>query len=96
MVNLSVLYPPSPGRFPGVSVASQVVLDHLQEYAETKRIFVAGQSAGAWLTLMLAFDTHYLRDAGVDLNRIAGFVSDSSQITTHFSVLRERGCLYLL
>jgi hypothetical protein len=67
------------------------VLDHLQEYAEAKLIFVAGQSAGAWLTLMLAFDTHYLRDAGVDLNRIAGFVSDSSQITTHFSVLRERG-----
>ncbi|MBE6404126.1 MAG: helix-turn-helix transcriptional regulator [Lentisphaerae bacterium] len=32
MVNLSVLYPPMPGRFPGVSVASQVVLDHLQEY----------------------------------------------------------------
>lgn len=73
------------------ALAVRWVLDHLQEYAETKRILVAGQSAGAWLTLMLAFDTHYLCDAGVDLNRIAGFVSDSSQITTHFSVLRERG-----
>ena len=48
------------------------------------------------MTLMLAFDEHYLEDAGVERTAIAGFVSDSSQITTHFGILKERGMDYRL
>lgn len=73
------------------ALAVKWLTDHLREYTEYRRLFVSGQSAGAWLTLMLAFDEHYLEDAGVDRSEIAGFVSDSSQITTHFRVLKERG-----
>lgn len=67
------------------------VLDHIGEYANPKRIYVSGSSAGAYITLMLAFDTHYFDDVGVDRNQITGYISDSAQITTHFNVLRERG-----
>ena len=45
------------------------ILDHLGEYTKTKRVFVSGQSAGAWLTLMLALNDHYLADAGVAKKR---------------------------
>lgn len=72
------------------------LLDNLKKYTDCERIYVSGQSAGAWLTLMLAFDEHYLRDAGVNREKIAGFISDSAQITSHFSVLRERGVDYRL
>lgn len=78
------------------ALAVKWILDHLREYTDFERLFVSGQSAGAWLTLMLAFDEHYLRDAGVERSDIAGFISDSSQITTHFSILRERGVDYRL
>lgn len=73
------------------SLAVKWILDHLCEYTRYERIFVSGQSAGAWLTLMLAYDEHYLNDAGVDCSRIAGFISDSAQITSHFRILKERG-----
>ena len=72
------------------------VMDNLGQYTDCRQIYVCGQSAGAWLTLMLAFDEHYLHNAGVDREKIAGFISDSAQITSHFSVLRERGTDYRL
>lgn len=72
------------------------LLDNLKQYTSFERFFISGQSAGAWLTLMLALDKHYLMDAGVDFDTIAGFISDSAQITTHFSVLSERGVDYRL
>ncbi len=46
--------------------------------------------AGAWITLMLAMDPSRLEKAGADRKEIAGYISDSAQITTHFNVLRER------
>lgn len=78
------------------ALAVKWIVDHMREYTEYQRLYISGQSAGAWLTLMLAFDEHYLEDAGVDRSAIAGFVSDSSQITTHFRVLKERGMDYRL
>lgn len=69
--------------------AIKFLQDNIQQYADVERIFVSGQSAGAYLTLMLAFDQHYLRDAGVDPMSIAGFLSDSAQTTTHFNVLKR-------
>lgn len=71
--------------------AVKFLQDHIRDYAEPKRVFVSGQSAGAYITLMLAFDKTYLDNAGADRSAIAGFISDSAQTTTHFAVLRERG-----
>ncbi len=53
------------------------------------RVFVSGESAGAYITMMLCLDQHYLAEAGVDYNKIAGFISDSAQQCSHFNVLRE-------
>lgn len=55
------------------------------------RIFVGGASAGAYISMLLSFDTTYLSSLGVDRNKIAGFIFDAGQPTVHFNVLRERG-----
>jgi acetyl esterase/lipase len=55
------------------------------------KLFVGGHSAGAYLATMLAMDEHYLKDAGIDVSEIAGILSVSGQMTTHFTVLQERG-----
>ncbi len=54
-------------------------------------LFVSGQSAGAYLALMLAFDRSRLAHHGLAPEDFAGFVSDSAQPTAHFRVLVERG-----
>lgn len=55
------------------------------------KFYVSGQSAGAYITLMLCLDKRYFEEVGFDRNRIDGYISDSAQTTTHFNVLRERG-----
>ena len=55
------------------------------------RLYISGSSAGAYLTMMLCMEPAYLRNVGVDPSRIAGYISDSAQMTVHFNVLRERG-----
>lgn len=56
-----------------------------------RRIFVSGESAGAYLTMMLCMDHRYLEAAGVSQHEIAGYISDSAQQFCHFNVLREFG-----
>ncbi|AUS98006.1 hypothetical protein CDQ84_01075 [Clostridium thermosuccinogenes] len=67
------------------------VLHHIKEYGNCKEIYVAGSSAGAYLSMMLCFDKKYLGKHGIDPNEISGYIFDAAQPTTHFNVLRERG-----
>ena len=67
------------------------IMDEVASKEQVKRVFISGQSAGAYLTMMLMLNKAYLANAGVDRKRITGFISDSAQVTTHFNVLRERG-----
>lgn len=53
-------------------------------------LVVGGSSAGAYLSMMLAFDRSYLAKR-MDDAPIRAFFFDSPQPTTHFNVLRERG-----
>ena len=69
--------------------AVRCILDRFR--GSGKRVFVSGQSAGAYITLLLAFDERYFEAAGVDKREISGYISDSAQITVHYNVLRERG-----
>ena len=71
--------------------AVKYIADHVSAYGTVRKLLISGQSAGAYITLMLAFDEHYLADAGMDRSRIAAYISDSAQITSHFRVLKERG-----
>lgn len=58
---------------------------------DPKRIFIAGHSAGAYLTMMLGLDAKYLQATGVDAASIAGLIPVSGQTMTHFTVREERG-----
>ena len=59
--------------------------------ADATKLFVSGHSAGGYLTLMLGMDERYLRDAGVKLADIAGFIPVSGQAMTHYTIREERG-----
>ncbi|MBQ7642552.1 MAG: alpha/beta hydrolase [Clostridia bacterium] len=55
---------------------------------DDNKVFVSGQSAGAWLSLMLCLDTQYLSGVGVDGKSIAGWIIDSAQTLSHFNVIK--------
>lgn len=68
------------------------VFEHIAQYGgDPGRIYLAGHSAGGYLTLMLALDKRYLARWGVDADRLAGAFPVSGQTTTHYTVRRERG-----
>ncbi len=52
------------------------------------KILIAGQSAGAWITLMLCFNQKYLANEGIDNAEVIGWISDSAQTTSHFNVIK--------
>jgi acetyl esterase/lipase len=54
-------------------------------------IIVSGHSAGGYLTSMVGLDKSYLRDHGIDANRIASLVPFSGHTITHMTVREERG-----
>lgn len=58
---------------------------------QCNRIFIGGSSAGAYLSMMLCFDSHWLGEFDLKPTDFAGFFHDAGQPTKHFNVLRELG-----
>lgn len=56
-----------------------------------EKIFVAGHSAGGYLTDMIGLDKHWLAKYGVDADKIKGLVPYSGQVITHFALRERRG-----
>ena len=56
-----------------------------------KKLYMAGSSAGAYLAMMLLFDSRYLAAYGLAPEAFAGFIFDAGQPTVHFRVLMEAG-----
>lgn len=87
------MYPDA--RFPDfledAAAAVAYTLNRLPAMGGTGKVFVSGASAGAYITMMLCMDHHYLADAGVKQEQIAGFISDSAQQCDHFKVMQELG-----
>lgn len=81
------MYPEA--KFPDFIVDGALSVAWAQHNLHAKRYVIAGCSAGAYITMMLTLDPHYLSDAGAQPPD--GAISDSSQQTTHFNVLKERG-----
>lgn len=80
------------GKYPEfICDAAEAVAWCCNNVKNCKDIYIGGESAGAYLSMMLCFDRHYLKDAGVEPERISGYIHGSAQPTTHFNVLRERG-----
>ena len=57
----------------------------------TEKIFVAGHSAGGYLTDMIVLDKHWLAAYGIDSDKIAGAFPYSAQKITHFNVRAKQG-----
>ena len=87
------LYPNA--KFPefieDAATAAVWVKKNIKNYGGNGKVVIGGSSAGAYLSLMLCFDEHYLENAGTSSKDIDGWIFDAGQPTTHFNVLRERG-----
>lgn len=65
---------------------------HVGDYGgNPSRIFVAGHSAGGYLTDMIVLKKDYLMRYGVEADSIAGAFPFSGQVITHFNVRKARG-----
>ena len=74
------------------SEAIRYVMDNISKYGKSKGIIISGQSAGAWMTLMLCFNKEYLEAKKINKSAICGFISDAGQPTSHFNILKiEKG-----
>ncbi|MBQ8446525.1 MAG: alpha/beta hydrolase [Clostridia bacterium] len=68
------------------------VKERIPAWGGNGKMIVSGQSAGAWMSLMLCLDKKYLGGVGIDAEQIDGWLIDSAQTTSHFNVLqKERG-----
>jgi acetyl esterase/lipase len=54
-------------------------------------VFVAGHSAGAYLSSMVGLDKRWLKPYGIDPDRIAALLPLSGNAITHMTIRKERG-----
>lgn len=73
------------------AAAVAYVIKNIKNYGGSGKVYVSGESAGAYITMMLCMDHSYLDKVGVNQEQIAGYLSDSAQQFNHFNVLREMG-----
>lgn len=68
------------------------ILVNIHKYTDRiNKFYIGGHSAGAYLSMMLCFDRHYLVSRGVDRSLISGWLFISGQPTTHMSILEAGG-----
>ncbi len=68
------------------------VKKHASSHGANGTLLVSGQSAGAWMSLMLCLNRAYLDSVGVNPGEIKAWLIDSAQTTSHFNVIaNERG-----
>lgn len=79
-------------KFPECVKDAVHAVKYVKDNIKSKGILVMGQSAGAYLTLMLCLNKEYLKEVGIDNKDIVAWISDAGQPTTHFNILKyERG-----
>ncbi len=82
----------SPAFIEDAAAAVAWAFKHIPQYGgSSKLIFVAGHSAGGYLTAMIGLDKKWLKVHGIDANDIAGLIPLSPQVITHFTIRQERG-----
>ncbi len=80
--------------FPDFILDAALCVNWCRENLKYSELYIGGSSAGAYLSMMLAFDKHYLGEYGInadDKEQISGYFFDAGQPTVHFNILRERG-----
>ena len=83
------LYPDT--KFPKFLVeaahAVKYAFDNIDSFGGNKdSIYLSGQSAGAYIIMMLATNPIYLKEVNISNKQIRGYVSDSGQLIDHFNV----------
>ncbi|MGL4992553.1 MAG: alpha/beta hydrolase [Bacteroidales bacterium] len=82
----------TPDIIDDAAAATAWVFENIGNYGgDTTKIFMAGHSAGGYLTLMLGYDKEYLGRYNIDANRLAALIPYSPQVITHFTNRKERG-----
>ncbi len=69
--------------------AVKYVKENITKFGGNGKIIISGQSAGAWITLMLMVNKEYLNSVSIEPTEILGWISDSSQCTSHFNILEK-------
>lgn len=73
------------------AAAAAWVRKHIAEYGgDPEKVYIAGHSAGGYLSIMLALAPQYLKAFGLTPLDFAGYFPVSGQMTTHFRILAER------
>ena len=84
--------PKAPAYIEDCAAAVAWTYNHIQEYGgDPKKIYLSGESAGAYLATMLYLNKKYLGKYNIDPDSLAGLFSFSGQMTTHFTICNERG-----
>ena len=65
--------------------------DYMRKELDCDKLYVAGTSAGGYISMMLCFDRRYLNSVGLDNSVIAGYYHNAGQPTAHFKVLEYSG-----
>lgn len=82
----------SPAYIEDAAAAVAWTFRNIAEYGgDARLIFVAGHSAGGYLTSMVGLDKSYLAGHGIDADDIAGLLPYSGHTVTHFTPREERG-----
>lgn len=67
------------------------VIKNIEKYGGNPNlVYVSGQSAGGYLSAMLALDKRYLNTFGIKPAQLAGVFPVTGQMSTHFQILKER------
>ena len=82
----------NPAYIVDAAEATAWVFRNIEKYGgDAGRIYLAGHSAGGYLTLMVGLDARYLAAQGIDAARIKGLIPVSGQTNTHYTIRKERG-----
>lgn len=82
----------SPDYIEDAAAAVAWVFNNIEKYnGNSKKIYLAGHSAGGYLVSMLGLDKKWLSKHAIDANRIAGLFPFSGHAITHFTIREENG-----
>ena len=81
-----------PAYLDDAAAAVAWTFNNIEKYGgDRSQIFVAGHSAGGYLTSMIGLDKSYLEKYEIDANDIKALIPYSGHTITHFTVREERG-----
>jgi acetyl esterase/lipase len=82
----------APAYIEDAAAAVAWTLNNIEKYGGSKQlVFVAGHSAGGYLTSMIGLDKRWLKSYSFDPDQLAGLIPFSGQSITHFAIRQERG-----